>query len=222
MCRQLAYLGGLPVNLQQAGVDDDLARLDQVVETAMADGAMLYNPRPVHAEGVRKILQRAHSRPGFSIPKSKRRLKPAAVAKKRKQITDAFANRDELYDIIGGFLQSLSDHPELGPTFLGTNLKIRFNYRNPEASITIDCTGDELRFEHGASDLKVDIEMSMEADFAHMFWLGKANLVSALTRRQVTSRGAVQKAVKLLPVLVPAFKLYPEFLRGKGLDDLVV
>jgi alcohol dehydrogenase len=222
MCRQLAYLGGLPVNLQQAGVDDDLARLDQVVETAMADGAMLYNPRPVHPEGVRKILQRAHDRPGFSIPKSKRLLKPAAVAKRRKQITDAFATGDELYDVIGGFLQSLSDHPELGPTFLSTKLKIRFNYRNPEASITIDCTGSELRFEHGASDLKVDIEMSMESDFAHMFWLGKANLVTALTRRQVTSRGAVQKAVKLLPVLVPAFKLYPEYLRGKGLDDLVV
>ena len=222
MCRQLAYLGGLPVNLEQAGVDDDLARLDQVVETAMADGAMLYNPTPVYAEGVRKILQRAYDRPGFSVPKSKRRLKPEAAARKRKEITGAFATSDELYDTIGNFLRSLADHPELGPTFVSTNLKIRFVYRNPVASITIDCSGDELEIEFGDHEFDPEIEMSMESDFAHMFWLGKANLLTALTRRQVTSRGAVQKAVKLLPVLVPAFKLYPEFLRGKGMDDLIV
>jgi len=222
LIRQLAYLSKLPVNLKQAGVDDDLARLDQVVDTAMSDGAMLYNPVPVHAEGVRKIVERAYKQPGFAIPKSKRRLKTAAEGVKRKEVIGAFSTSDELYDVIGNFLRSLGDHPELGPAFTATNLKIRFNYRNPSASIYIDATGDQVEYEFGPNDHKVDVEMSMEADFAHMFWLGKANLVKALTRRQVTSRGQVQRAVKLLPVLKPAFKLYPEFLAGKGLDSLIV
>jgi len=223
LIRQLAYLSKLPVNLRQAGVDDGLGRLEQVVDTAMSDGAMLYNPVQVRPEAVRKIVERAYKQPGFAIPKSRRLLKSAAADRKRKEITDAFRDGDELYDVIGSFLRSLDDHPEIGPTFRSTNLKIRFNYRNPEASITIDATGGgALEFTYGPSDMKVDIEMTMEADFAHMFWLGKANLVKALTRRQVTSRGQVQRAVKLLPVLRPAFKLYPEFLQGKGLDALIV
>jgi len=64
--------------------------------------------------------------------------------------------------------------------------------------------------------------MSMDADFAHQFWHGKANLVSALTRRQVKARGNVPKTIKLLPILKPAYALYPQFLREKGLADIVL
>ncbi len=222
MTRQLHYLSDLPVNLKQAGVDDDLARLEQVVDTAMSDGAMLYNPVQVREDAVRKIVKRAYRQPGFGVPKSRRLLKGAAEGKAKKEIRDAFGTGDDLYGVIGAFLRTLGDHPELGPTFAATNLQIRFVYRDPDAAIAIDCTGDQVEVTCGPTDHKVDVEMSMEADFAHMFWLGKANLVKALTRRQVTSRGQVQRAVKLLPVLRPAFKLYPEFLRENGREDLVV
>ena len=64
--------------------------------------------------------------------------------------------------------------------------------------------------------------MSMNADFAHKFWHGKANLVTALTRRQVQAKGNVPKTLKLLPILNPAYDLYPKFLREKGLEHLVM
>ena len=221
LSRQLTYLGALPGNLRQAGIDDGLARLEQVVETAMVDGAMLYNPCPVRPDAVREVIQRAYRQRAFPIPVSRSRLKAAARRERTREIRNAFGDDDELYDVIGGFLLSLKDHPEIGPTFRNSNLLIRFTYRNPDASITIDATGDEVEYDLGPSDRTPDVEMTMEADWAHLFWHGKANVVSALTRRQVTSRGAVQKAVKLLPILKPAFKLYPEYLREKGLERLV-
>jgi len=64
--------------------------------------------------------------------------------------------------------------------------------------------------------------MSMDADFAHKFWHGKVNLVTALTRRQVKAKGNVPKTLKLLPILKPAYDLYPDFLRDKELDQLII
>ncbi len=222
LSRQLAYLKALPANLEQAGIGDGLARLDQVVETAMTDGAMLYNPCPVKPDAVETIVRRAYKQPAFPIPVSRKRLQRAAQKARAKEIRNAYKDEDDLYEVLGGFLLSLKDHPEIGPKFTDSNLLIRFNYRNPDASITIDATGAEVDYDLGESERVPEVEMSMEADFAHAFWHGKANVVSALTRRQVTSRGAVQKAVKLLPILKPAFQLYPEYLREKGLDHLVV
>ncbi len=64
--------------------------------------------------------------------------------------------------------------------------------------------------------------MTMDADFAHKFWHGKANLVTSLTRRLVVAKGNVPKTVKLLPILKPAYNLYPEYLKKRGFDDLII
>jgi len=42
--------------------------------------------------------------------------------------------------------------------------------------------------------------MTINAGFAHKFWRGKANLISALTRRQVTAKWNMPKTVRLLPI----------------------
>ena len=64
--------------------------------------------------------------------------------------------------------------------------------------------------------------MTMKADFAHYFWHGKANLLQALTRREVVAKGNIPKVLKLLPILEPAYQLYPQFLSEKGYAKIVV
>ncbi len=83
-------------------------------------------------------------------------------------------------------------------------------------------TGDETQLIKGEFKGEPEVTMSMDADFAHKFWHGKANLVTALTRRQVKAKGNVPKTLKLLPILKPAYDLYPDFLRDKGLERLVL
>lgn len=221
LIRQLSWLEALPVNLKGAGIDDGLARLDEVVDAAMADGSMLYNPTPVEADAVRRIVERAYRRPAFGVPVSRWALRRSATAERRAQIEHAFATTEELYDVLGGFMLSLKEHPEIGPSVQNSNLRIRFHYRDPEATITIDASGPEVHYDLGPSEVVPEVEMTMQADFAHAFWQGRANVVRALARGQVTSRGAVHKAVKLLPILRPAFALYPTYLEEQGLGRLV-
>jgi len=220
--RQLAYLTEMPLNLRDAGVHDQLARLDDVVQVAMEDGSMLYNPVEPLRSAVREIVKKLyHSRLSpLCVPQSE--LKSFVTEPGESGAKDVFKNSEMVYDIIGGFFQLLKDHEKIGPELVKTGLCIRFIYKNPSAMITIDATGDELQVHLGDCDLQPEVTMSMSADFAHLFWHGKANLVSALTRRLVKAKGNVPKTIKLLPVLNPAFELYPQYLREKELETLIL
>jgi len=133
-----------------------------------------------------------------------------------------FKDSDMVYDILVDFYQMLDKDPDIGPALQKTNLCIQFRYTDPDAVITIDATGDTTQILTGQFKGEPEVTMSMNADFAHKFWHGKANLVTALTRRQVKAKGNVPKTLKLLPILKPAFDLYPGFLRDKGLEHLII
>lgn len=103
-----------------------------------------------------------------------------------------------------------------------TNLCVQFVYKNPSGTVTIDCRGEAIRVVKGDFDGTPGVTMIMNADFAHKFWHGKANLVSALTRRLVIAKGNVPKTIKLLPILKPAYDLYPKILKEKGYTHLIL
>jgi len=89
--------------------------------------------------------------------------------------------------------------------------------------MTIDARGDEVRIYRGAEfSGQPEVTMRMSADFAHAFWHGQVNLVSALTRRQVVAKGNVPKTLKLLPILKPAYALYPRYLAEVGMAEKIM
>jgi hypothetical protein len=51
---------------------------------------------------------------------------------------------------------------------------------------------------------------------AHRFWLGNVNLVIALARREMVAKGPIPKILKLLPIIKPAYVLYPQYLPWKA------
>lgn len=127
----------------------------------------------------------------------------------------AFQNQDELYKVIGGFFEKLSKDEKIGKKLIDSNLKVQFHYKDPDANIAIDLTGDEAKVICGSDDFQPDVQMTMKADTAHRFWFGKVNLVIALARREITAKGPVPKILKLLPVIKPSYKMY-----GPHLDDI--
>lgn len=129
----------------------------------------------------------------------------------------AFSDSNQLKDVLGGFFELLANDEVIGPKLLGAKMIIKFNYKNPDASITIDLTGDKAVFTFDDQDKKPQVEMSMKADTAHKFWQGKVNLVMALTRREIVAKGPVPKILKLLPIIKPAYKLYPDYISDKNL-----
>jgi hypothetical protein len=63
--------------------------------------------------------------------------------------------------------------------------------------------------------------MSMEADTAHRFWLGKVNVTVALARGQMKAKGPVAKILKLVPLVKPVFPRYRAQLERQGRQDLL-
>ncbi len=221
--RQLAFLTGIPLNLKDAGINDELSKLEQVADTAMEDGSMLYNPVEPKREDVIKIVKAVYYRKDAPLKVSDDDLKSAAQRSTGdKAMKAVFQDSSQLYDVLIGFYELLKNDPELGPALSKTGLCVQFIYNNPSGIITIDATGDNLKIIAGDFSGTPEVTMTMDADFAHKFWHGKANLVSALTRRLVVAKGNVPKTLKLLPVLKPAYKLYPQYLKDRGLLDMVI
>ena len=133
-----------------------------------------------------------------------------------------FKDDQEVYETIGKMFQDLADDPELGPKFRKANTIVQYQYRNPESQITIKMREDEEgQVDLGPTDLDPEVVMTMEADTAHKFWLGKVNVTVALARGQMKAKGPVAKILKLVPLVKPVFPRYKAQLEAEGREDLV-
>ncbi len=133
-----------------------------------------------------------------------------------------FSNSETLKKVLGGFFTYLLQQPEMRERLMASKLVIKFNYQEPDLSITVDLSGDEGRISFNDVEKTPEVEMKMKADVAHRFWFGKVNLVVALARREMVAKGPIPKILKLLPVIKPAYELYPKYLREKGFDGYLI
>jgi hypothetical protein len=78
----------------------------------------------------------------------------------------------------------------------------------------------QIDWVEGDGGLEADVEFFMKTDVAHRFWLGKVNLLVALTKRDVVAKGPIFKVMKLLPLLKPLYGQYPRILQEKGKAEL--
>jgi putative sterol carrier protein len=132
-----------------------------------------------------------------------------------------FKDADEVYQYIGKLFEDLTTDEELSPKFRKANTTVQYQYRNPESQITVRMTEDEEpKVDCGSTDMEPEVVMSMEADTAHKFWLGKVNVTVALARGQMKAKGPVAKILKLVPLVKPVFPRYREQLAKAGRQDL--
>ena len=132
-----------------------------------------------------------------------------------------FKDADEVYQHIGKLFENLTTDEELAPRFRKANTTVQYQYRNPESQITVRLTeDDEPKVDCGPTDIEPEVVMSMEADTAHRFWLGKVNVTVALARGQMKAKGPVAKILKLVPLVKPVFPRYRQQLADSGRQDL--
>ena len=133
-----------------------------------------------------------------------------------------FKDADEVYAYIGKLFQDLANDEELAPKFRKANTIVQYQYRNPQSQITVNLLeGQEGRVDCGETDMEPEVVMSMEADTAHRFWLGKVNVTVALARGQMKAKGPVAKILKLVPLVKPVFPRYQQMLQEAGREDLL-
>jgi putative sterol carrier protein len=133
-----------------------------------------------------------------------------------------FKDEQEVYRYIGKLFEDLAQDEELGPKFRKANTIVQYQYRDPESQITIKMLdGQDSQVDLGPTELSPEVVMSMEADTAHKFWLGKVNVTVALARGQIKAKGPVAKILKLVPLVKPVFPRYEAQLKSEGREDLV-
>lgn len=135
---------------------------------------------------------------------------------------------EQMYEIATKVAERTLADPEISKKVREAGLIMRFEYHDEERwgpdivpEITVDCTKEPIQIITGPCDLKPNLDMSMEAITAHLFWMQKLNLMTALTRRQVKAKGPIQKAMKLLPLLKFFHENYKAVLKELGRDDLL-
>ena len=133
-----------------------------------------------------------------------------------------FKDENDVYAFIGRLLQGLADDPELAPQFRQAKTTVQFQTRDPAAQITIDLSPErEMCVDLGPTNLEPEVVMSSDADTAHGFWLGRVDVIGALSRGQIKARGPVAKVLRLVPLVEPAFARYEQLLRDAGRADLI-
>ena len=133
-----------------------------------------------------------------------------------------FKDAGEVYSFIGKLFEDLAEDEELAPKFQKANTIVQYRYRNPESVITVKVKEDEDgQVDLGDTDMEPEVVMSMEADTAHRFWLGKVNVTVALARGQMKAKGPVAKILKLVPLTKPVYPRYQAQLEADGREDLV-
>jgi putative sterol carrier protein len=124
-----------------------------------------------------------------------------------------FNDTQHLYLVMEELWSRIKADNDMSSRLLKSKLIVRFHYKEPDGWLTVDGSdGKEIKVSIGHNDLVPDVEMFMKADVAHHFWLGKENPALALLTGKMQSKGQVNKALALLPVLKPAFQIYPTVL----------
>ena len=132
-----------------------------------------------------------------------------------------FKDPDEVYQFIGRLFQDLAADDELGPKFRKADTIVQYQYKNPESQITVKMReAEDSEVDFGETSMEPEVVMTMEADTAHRFWLGKVNVTVALARGQMRAKGPVAKILKLVPLVKPVFPRYRRMLEEAGRVDL--
>jgi len=139
-----------------------------------------------------------------------------------------FKNKEDFVKVMTPLFDKLKTDPTVGPAVAKEKIIVRFEYNDPDASVTInakDKPADPKEFLTYAWDVKTpepDVIMSNSADYCLRFWQGKENPVLSITLGKLKAKGNVAKALGMLPAIKPAYKMFPEILKQSGRKDLVV
>jgi putative sterol carrier protein len=133
-----------------------------------------------------------------------------------------FKDDQEVYGTIGKLFTELADDEDLGPRFRSADTIVQYDYTEPDSVITVRLQeGQPSDVDFGRTEMDPEVTMSMKADVAHRFWLGKVNVTMAIARGEIKPHGPVAKILKLVPLTPPIFPRYKAMLEQQGRNDLI-
>ena len=133
-----------------------------------------------------------------------------------------YKSKDEFVAILSELWNRIFRTREIIDAVSAAKLIVRFRFTDFKTDFYVDITGDIPRFFWDPeAPPGFDVEMILSSEVNHAFWMEDLNVPLALASRKIIAKGSVQKALKLLPALKPAFALYPLVLADRGRGDLL-
>jgi hypothetical protein len=126
-----------------------------------------------------------------------------------------FESTERLYEVLGGLFKTLLADPDFGPRYSQADLSLYFEIFDPPGEIWITKEGKVIC---GHADFEPTVTMILSGDTCHKFWLQEIDMPMALANRMIEVKGPMPKVVKLLPLLKPAYDMYPDHAREHGID----
>src|SRR5581483_8184053 len=118
---------------------------------------------------------------------------------------------------LGGLFRSLLEDDELIAQMRTADTVVQYVYRKPEARITCRLlAAEDAQVDFGPTALVPEVTLTMDADVAHRFWLGKVNITFAVARGQIRTQGPVKKMLSLAPLVQRIVPRYRAQLEASG------
>lgn len=133
-----------------------------------------------------------------------------------------YKDKQELQTILSRLWERIFNTPAIVDKLSELSLVVEFRFTDITTRMFIVVgDGQKKVLWDPPSPPSADVEMILASDTGHAFWMESLNVPLALASRKIVAKGSVQKALKLLPAIKPAFALYPEVLAELGRKDLL-
>ncbi len=139
-------------------------------------------------------------------------------------------DKEEFRTVMDAVMDLMSTDAKMGPRLRRARVPQRFIF--PDMKLILNAvaaeddpveTGQHLHWIWGDKqrDWDPDVEMMMDSDVAIRYFQGKVNVPIAIARGQIKTKGKIAKALKLIPITKPVYKMFREWLDENGYEHLV-
>ncbi len=125
-----------------------------------------------------------------------------------------FDSTEKMYRVLGELWNTLLKEENIAKKFKEAKIIVKFSINSPLGEIWLFPEG---RVVCGKADSKPDVEMFLSGDDCHRFWMQELKLPIALATGKIRAKGPINKILKLLPMLKPAYDKYPKIARDAGI-----
>jgi 2-oxoisovalerate dehydrogenase E1 component len=132
-----------------------------------------------------------------------------------------YRSKEELEHILSRLWERIFADPTIVKAVADAKLVAKFRYTDYPTELFTDLKKEPPGFYWNPhADAAFDVEMILSSETSHAFWMETLNVPLAIAGRKIIPKGSVQKALKLIPALKPAFALYRQVLLAEGREDL--
>src|SRR6476469_3299562 len=127
-------------------------------------------------------------------------------------MSDGFRSAAEAREVIDRAFELMSQDPDMGPQLREADAPQRWEF--PDLDLVVNVTAadegstDNLKWVWSDEvDWEPEVVMTMDSGIANRYFQGKENIAMAVARRRIKTSGNFKKALALVPVTKPVFKL---------------